>query len=214
MSHMLIFMISDRYILLLFFCTYLIRRRLSAEGAKPESNKRWKTGSGHVCMYVCMYVGFFKDISRSSALNESKVVSCCSPVYSTLHRHVNIRVRFLTVMSIGNNQKFDIGTKKIPIPNRYLVFLFQISWYFIGILSMITLKFGYIFLFYGKIKIGLVFGFCCCHLIGIGLVSVCHFRKVASLVPNERSSCENRKKIVSLLVPSRKCMCILAVLLK
>ena len=25
----------------------LFRRRLSAEGAKPESNKRWKTGSGH-----------------------------------------------------------------------------------------------------------------------------------------------------------------------
>ena len=27
-------------------------------------------------------------------------------------------------------------TKKIPIPNRYLVFLFQISWYFLGILSV------------------------------------------------------------------------------
>ena len=27
----------------------------------------------------------------------------------------------------------------------------------------------------GPNKIGLVFGFCVCHFIGIGLVSVCHF---------------------------------------
>ena len=78
---------------------------MGAEGAKPEANKRWKTGSGHVylflqiymaylilyihgkiILYVCMYV-FFEDISRSRALSESKVVSCCSPVNSTLHRH-------------------------------------------------------------------------------------------------------------------------------
>ena len=45
-----------------------------------------------VCMYVCM---FFKDISRSRALGESKVVPCCSPVNSTLHRHDTIRLRFL-----------------------------------------------------------------------------------------------------------------------
>ena len=44
-------------------------------------------------MYVCM---FFKDISRSRALSESKVASCYSPVNSTLHRHGIIRVRFLT----------------------------------------------------------------------------------------------------------------------
>ena len=30
----------------------LFRRRLSA---KPESNNRWKSDLGHVCMYVCMY---------------------------------------------------------------------------------------------------------------------------------------------------------------
>ena len=35
---------------------------------------------------------FFKDISRSRAFSESKVVSCCSPVNSTLHRHDIIRV--------------------------------------------------------------------------------------------------------------------------
>ena len=42
----------------------LFRRRLSAEGAKPESNNRWKSDLGHVCMWVgtamyvqlCMYV--------------------------------------------------------------------------------------------------------------------------------------------------------------
>ena len=30
----------------------LFRRRLRAEGAKPDSNKGWKTGSGQVCMFV------------------------------------------------------------------------------------------------------------------------------------------------------------------
>ena len=30
----------------------LFRRRLSAEGAKPESNNRWKFELGHVCGYV------------------------------------------------------------------------------------------------------------------------------------------------------------------
>ena len=81
-------------------------------------------------------------------------------------------------MSIGN-QEFGIPTKKIPIPNRYLVFLSQISWYFLGILSAILstalLKFVLILVFFGRIEIGLVFGFCGCHFIGIGLVSVCHF---------------------------------------
>ena len=37
----------------------LFRRRLSAEGAKPESNNRWKSDLGHVCMYVCMWVGMY-----------------------------------------------------------------------------------------------------------------------------------------------------------
>ena len=44
-------------------------------------------------VYVCM---FFKNISRSRALSEFKVVSCCSPVNSTFHRHDIIRVRFLS----------------------------------------------------------------------------------------------------------------------
>ena len=34
----------------------LFRRRLSAEGAKPESNNRWKSDLSHVCMYVCGWV--------------------------------------------------------------------------------------------------------------------------------------------------------------
>ena len=42
------------------------RRRLRAEGAKPKSNKRWKTGLGHVCMYVCMYVCIFVCFSHIS----------------------------------------------------------------------------------------------------------------------------------------------------
>ena len=55
----------------------------------------------------------------------------------------------------------------------------QISWYFLGILSVILstalLQFGLILVFFDRIKIGLVFGFCGCYSIGIGLVSVCHF---------------------------------------
>ena len=39
------------------------RRRLSAEGAKPESNNRWKSDLGHVCMYVCGYV-WYLELSR------------------------------------------------------------------------------------------------------------------------------------------------------
>ena len=41
----------------------LFRRRLSAEGAKPESNNRWKSELGHVCMYVCGYV-WYLELSR------------------------------------------------------------------------------------------------------------------------------------------------------
>ena len=46
-------------------CSFF-RRRLRAEGAKPKSNKRWKTGLGHVCMYVCMYVCIFVCFSHIS----------------------------------------------------------------------------------------------------------------------------------------------------
>ena len=66
-------------------------------------------------------------------------------------------------------------TKKIPLPNRYLVFLSQILGiflvfyrYFVKALVKIWLNIG----IFGRIKIGLVFGFCSCHFIGIGLVSV------------------------------------------
>ena len=37
------------------------------------------------------------------------------------------------------------------------------------------LKVGLILVFFGRMKVGLVFGFCGCHFIGIGLVLVCHF---------------------------------------
>ena len=70
---------------------------------------------------------------------------------------------YVVVMSIGNQE--------IGIPRNFFVF----SWYFIGILSTASLKFGLMLVFFGRIKIGLVFGFCGCHFIGIGLVSVCHF---------------------------------------
>ena len=41
------------------FSSLSFRRRLSAEGAKPESNNRWKSELGHVCMWVGGYVGMY-----------------------------------------------------------------------------------------------------------------------------------------------------------
>ena len=78
----------------------------------------------------------------------------------------------------------SIGNQKFGIPRKYQN---QIGiWYFcpkfLGIFLVfyrnvenefvkIWLNFG----IFGQNKIGLVFGFCGCHFIGIGLVSVCHF---------------------------------------
>ena len=75
----------------------------------------------------------------------------------------------------------SIGNQKLGIPRKYQ---YQIgTWYFcpkiLGIflvfyryfeeaLVKIWLNMG----IFGRIKIGLVFGFCSCHFIGIGLVSV------------------------------------------
>ena len=33
----------------------LIQTEAERVGAKPESNNRWESELGHVCMYVCMY---------------------------------------------------------------------------------------------------------------------------------------------------------------
>ena len=75
-------------------------------------------------------------------------------------------------MSI-DNQKFSIPTKKIPIPNRYLVILFQISTYFhiifLVFLSSLLKIWTNIGIFRYD-KIGLEFGLCGCHFIGIGFV--------------------------------------------
>ena len=61
---------------------------------------------------------FFKDISRSRALGESEMVSCCSPVNSTLHRHDIISVRFLTSarhVKIENNHFLKGAFKKMHV---------------------------------------------------------------------------------------------------
>ena len=92
----------------------------------------------------------------------------------------------------------SIGNQKFGIPRKYQ---YQIGiWYFcpkfLGIFLVfyrqfendnvkIWLNFG---IFFGKIKIGLVFGFCGCHFIGIGLVMVCHFLKMRSLVHTHLTS--------------------------
>ena len=79
-------------------------------------------------------------------------------------------------MSIGN-QKFDIPRKyqnQIGIwyfcPKFLGIFLVFYR-NFVNVLVNIWFNIGIL----GQNKIGLVFGFCVCHFIGIGLVSVCHF---------------------------------------
>ena len=80
----------------------LFRQRLSAEGAKPESNNRWKSDLGHVCMYVCMYYVcmyvcmVFGIISRTKACSATNKVSKCRSPERALLRHNIIGVRLLT----------------------------------------------------------------------------------------------------------------------
>ena len=69
----------------------LFRRRLSAEGAKPESNNRWKSELGHVCGYVGGYV-WYLELSR-----EPKHVA-----QQTRYQNVGIR----NVIS-NTNTKYD-----------------------------------------------------------------------------------------------------------
>ena len=66
-------------------------------------------------MYVCM---FFKDISRSRALSESKVVSCCSPVNSTLHRH---DVIIYHLVSIGDSSKVHFRSRHVHVMQMFLL---------------------------------------------------------------------------------------------
>ena len=42
------------------------RRRLRAEGAKPQSNNLWKSDLGRICIYIGMYVGGWVGIRASS----------------------------------------------------------------------------------------------------------------------------------------------------
>ena len=76
----------------------LFRRRLIAEGAKPESNNRWKSELGYVlCMYVLGWVGMvFGIISRAKARSATNEVPKCRSPERALLRHHIIGVRLLT----------------------------------------------------------------------------------------------------------------------
>ena len=95
------------------------------------------------------------------------------------------------VMSIGN-QKFGIPRKyqnQISIwyfCPKYLVIFLVFYRHFENALVKIWLNIG----IFGRIKIGLVFGFYCCHFFGIGLVLVCIFLKMTSLV-TKKDNCEH-----------------------
>ena len=98
-------------------------------------------------------------------------------------RRISTFMRLIAlVMSIGN-QKFDIPRKyqyQIGIwyfcPKFLGIFLVFYR-YFEEALVKIWLNIG----IFGRIKIGLVFGFCSCQFIRIGLVSVIIFLKMAPL---------------------------------
>ena len=85
-------------------------------------------------------------------------------------------VALTRVMSIGN-QEFGIPRKyqyQIGIWYLWLIF-FCIFLVFYQNLEYDLVKSWFNIGIFGRLKIGLVFGFCGCHFIGIGLVSVCHF---------------------------------------
>ena len=81
-----------------YYFVPLIRRRLTAEGAKPESYNGQKRSSD-VCMYRYMHVGiyvcmFFEVFSRLRALTEPKVVRYGRALDNSWLRHVFIAVVF------------------------------------------------------------------------------------------------------------------------
>ena len=67
------------------------------------------------------------------------------------------------------------GISRYMVIGIYVPKLLVFSWYFYRYLENGLLKIWLNMGIYGSDKIGLVFGFCGCHFIGIGLVSVCHF---------------------------------------
>ena len=79
------------------FLKGLFRRRLSAEGAKPESNNRWKSELGHVCMYVGGWV-WYLELSREPrhVAQQTRYQNVGLGNRHCLHRHHIIGVRLLT----------------------------------------------------------------------------------------------------------------------
>ena len=80
------------------------------------------------------------------------------------------------VMSIGN-QEFGI-----PRKYQYQIGIWYLCLKFLGIFLVFyrnleddLVKSWFNIVFFGRVKLGLAFGFCGCHFIGIGLVLVCHF---------------------------------------
>ena len=72
----------------------------------------------------------------------SSVLSAGSYAQRYVYLHIFIKKKFALMVGFALMVVSDVNlkpkiwyTKKIPIPNRYLVFLSQISWYFLGILS-------------------------------------------------------------------------------
>ena len=97
-----------------------------AERRRREAGVQQAKENGLRVMFVCM---FFKDISRSRALCEYKLVSCCSPVNSTLHRHDIIRVRFLTsTHHVKNRWKMAF----LKVPSRKCMWILPAAYFQFG----------------------------------------------------------------------------------
>ena len=66
---------------------------LSTSTRSPTIGRKW-VGSGHVCMYICIYVCMgFANTWRFKAPSESRVVTYDSHMNSTLLRHAIIGMR-------------------------------------------------------------------------------------------------------------------------
>ena len=84
MIMMMMMMIIIIMIMIIMIMILLFRRRLSAEGAKPESNNRWKSDLGHVCGY--------KFINQLSNKEPQEPVQGCSCTQYTLHIHSHTHI--------------------------------------------------------------------------------------------------------------------------
>ena len=118
-----------------------------AGGVIPVSVAVSMSVSGYLCQSgvgdgVCVYnfTLFNRNVIVLLSVTGASIFSIRVCVDMNTAIDIGMNVTIIVGVCVGSsdvNRKPKIWyTKKIPIPNRYLVFLSQISWYFLGILSV------------------------------------------------------------------------------